>query len=256
VTNVLAIAQKELKSYFSSPIAYVLLAVFAVVYGWFFGQILLYFERTSSQMGMAGMGPQTVNINQQLIRPTLMNVSVILLFVLPLITMRTYAEEKRSGTMELLLTSPLTDVQIVLGKFLGTMGLIAAMLAITLPHILILFLYSTPEWKSLALAYLGYLLMAGCFVAVGLFVSSLTRNQIIAGVATFGIFLMLWVIDWVATFAGPRARTIYEYLSITGHFDDFTKGVLDTRHVVYYLSFIAFGLFLTVRSVDSERWRG
>jgi len=256
VTNILAIAQKELRSYFASPIAYVLLAVFAVVYGWFFGQILLFFERTSSQMGMMGMGPQNVNINQQLIRPTLMNVSVILLFVLPLITMRTYAEEKRSGTMELLLTSPLTDVQIVLGKFLGTMGLIAAMLAITLPHILILFLYSTPEWKSLALAYLGYLLMAGCFVAVGLFISSLTRNQIIAGVATFGVFLMLWVIDWVATFAGPRSRVVYEYLSITGHFDDFTKGVLDTRHIVYYLSFITFGLFLTVRSVDSERWRG
>jgi ABC-2 type transport system permease protein len=256
VTNILAIARKELRSYFSSPIAYVLLAVFAVVYGWFFGQILLFFERTSSQMGMMGMGPQNVNINQQLIRPTLMNVSVILLFVLPLITMRTYAEEKRSGTMELLLTSPLTDVQIVLGKFLGTMGLIAAMLAITLPHILILFFYSTPEWKSLALAYLGYLLMAGCFVAVGLFISSLTRNQIIAGVATFGVFLMLWVIDWVATFAGPRSRAVYEYLSITGHFDDFTKGVLDTRHIVYYLSFITFGLFLTVRSVDSERWRG
>jgi ABC-2 type transport system permease protein len=256
MTNILAIAHKELKSYFSSPIAYVLLAVFAVLYGWFFAQILLFFERQSTQMGAMGMGPQAVNINQQLIRPVLMNVSVILLFVLPLITMRTYAEEKRSGTMELLLTSPLTDPQIVLGKFLGTMGLVASMLAVTLPHILILYLYSTPEWKPLALAYVGYLLMTGCFVAVGLFISSVTRNQIIAGVATFGVFLMLWVIDWVGSFAGPRARVIYEYLSITGHFDDFTKGVLDTRHLVYYLSFITFGLFLTIRSVDSERWRG
>jgi len=256
VTNILAIAQKELKSYFASPIAYVLLAVFAVVYGWFFGQILLFFERTSSQMGAMGMGPQSVNINQQLIRPTLMNVSVILLFVLPLITMRTYAEEKRSGTMELLLTSPLTDPQIVIGKFLGTMGLIAMMLLVTVPHILLLYLYSTPEWKTLLISYLGYFLMAGCFVAVGLFISSMTRNQIIAGVTTFGVFLMLWVIDWAASFAGPRSKAIYEYLSITGHFDDFTRGVLDTRHLVYYLSFITFGLFLTVRSVDSERWRG
>lgn len=256
MTNILAVAHKELKSYFGSPIAYVLLAVFAVVYGWFFAQGLLFFERTSSQMGMMGMGSPTVNINQQLIRPILMNVSVILLFVLPLITMRTYAEEKRSGTMELLLTSPLTDLQIVLGKFFGTMGLIAAMLAITLPHILILYLYSSPEWKTLAIAYLGYLLMAGCFVAIGLFISSMTSNQIIAGVATFGVFLMLWVIDWAGAFAGPRSKLIYEYLSITGHFDDFTKGVLDTKHLVYYLSFITFGLFLTVRSVDSERWRG
>jgi ABC-2 type transport system permease protein len=256
VTNILAIAHKELKSYFASPIAYVLLGVFAVLYGWFFAAILLFFERQSSQMGMMGMGPQSVNLNQQLIRPVLMNVSVIMLFILPLITMRSYAEEKRSGTIELLLTSPLTDVQIVVGKFLGAMGLVATMLAITLPHLALLSLYSDPEWRPLMLAYLGYLLMTGCFVAVGLFISSLTSNQIVAGVATFGVFLMLWVIDWMGSFAGTRAKAIYEYLSITGHFDDFTKGVLDTKHLVYYLSFITFGLFLTVRSVDSERWRG
>lgn len=256
MTNILAVAHKELKSYFASPIAYVLLGVFAVLYGWFFAAILLFFERQSMQMGAMGMGPQNVNLNQQLIRPVLMNVSVIMLFILPLITMRTYAEEKRSGTMELLLTSPLTDVQIVLGKFLGAMGLVSAMLAITVPHLVILSFFSNPEWRPLVVAYLGYLLMTGCFVAVGLFVSSLTRNQIVAGVATFGVFLMLWVIDWMGSFAGPRAKQIYEYLSITGHFDDFTRGVLDTRHLVYYVSFITFGLFLTVRSVDSERWRG
>jgi ABC-2 type transport system permease protein len=257
VTNILAIAHKELKSYFASPIAYVLLGVFAILYGWFFGTILLYFEQQSRQMGAMGMGPQSVNLNQQLIRPVLMNVSVIMLFVLPLITMRSYAEEKRSGTIELLLTSPLTDIQIVLGKFLGAMTLIATMLAVTVPHLLLLSLYSDPEWRPLVLSYVGYLLMTGCFVAVGLFISSLTRNQIVAGVATFGVFLMLWVVDWMATFAGgPLRKSLYEYLSITGHFDDFTKGVLDTKHVVYYLSFIAFGLFLTVRSVDSERWRG
>jgi len=256
MTNILAVAHKEVKSYFASPIAYVLLGVFAVLYGWFFAAILLFFERQSMQLGAMGMGPQNVNLNQQLIRPVLMNVSVIMLFILPLITMRTYAEEKRSGTMELLLTSPLTDVQIVLGKFLGAMALVAAMLAVTVPHLLVLSLYSNPEWRPLIVAYVGYLLMTGCFVAVGLFVSSLTRNQIVAGVATFGVFLMLWVIDWMGSFAGPRAKQIYEYLSITGHFDDFTKGVLDTRHLVYYLSFITFGLFLTVRSVDSERWRG
>ena len=166
MTNMLAIAHKELKSYFASPIAYVLLGVFAVLYGWFFAAILLFFERQSSQMGMMGMGPQNVNLNQQLIRPVLMNVSVIMLFILPLITMRSYAEEKRSGTIELLLTSPLTDVQIVVGKFLGAMGLIATMLAITLPHLGLLSLYSDPEWRPLMLAYLGYLLMTGCFVAV------------------------------------------------------------------------------------------
>ena len=132
---------------------------------------------------------------------------VIFLFALPLITMRTYSEEKRSGTIELLLTSPLTDLQIVFGKFLGAMGLIAAMLAITIPHVAILFWYRRPGVEAASLTtYLGFFLMTGCFVAVGLFVSSLTRNQIVAAMATFGVFLMLWVIDWMASFLGPTPR--------------------------------------------------
>jgi ABC-2 type transport system permease protein len=170
--------------------------------------------------------------------------------------MRTYAEEKRSGTMELLLTSPVTDWEIVVGKFVGAMGLIAAMLVITLPHIGMLAYFADPEWKPVMTTYLGFFLMAGCFVAVGLFISSLTRNQIIAGMATFGVFLMLWVVDWMGSFMGPQTQSVYEYLSITRHFEDFAKGVLDTKHIVYYASFITMGLFLTARSVDSERWKG
>ncbi len=256
MTNILAVAQKELKSYFASPIAFVMIGFFAIIFGWFFAAILFFFERQSMQMGAMGMGSPTVNLNQQLIRPVFMNVMVILLFALPLITMRTYAEEKRTGTMELLLTSPLTDAEIVIGKFIGAMGLIAAMLAATLPHLALLFRYASPEWKPIATAYLGFFLMSGCFVAVGLFVSSLTRNQIIAAMVTFAVFLMLWVIDWMGSFMGPRAQAVFEYLSITGHFDDFTKGVIDTKHLVYYGSFILFGLFLTMRAVDTERWRG
>jgi ABC-2 type transport system permease protein len=256
MNNVLAIAHKELKGYFASPIAYVMMGFFAILYGWFFAAILMAFERQSAQMGAMGMGQPAINLNDQLVRPFFLNVSVIFLFALPLITMRTYAEEKRSGTMELLLTSPLTDVEIVIGKFLGAMGLVAAILAVTLPHIGVLFVFARPEWKPLLTTYFGFLLMSGCFVAVGLFISSLTRNQIIAGMVTFAVFLMLWVIDWMGAFMGPRSQQVFEYLSITRHFDDFTKGVLDTRHVVYYASFIAFGLFLTARSVDSERWRG
>jgi ABC-2 type transport system permease protein len=191
-----------------------------------------------------------------LIGPLLMNATVILLFIFPLITMRTYAEEKRSGTMELLLTSPVTDLQIILGKFLGAMGLYAAMLAVTMIHIGLLFLYGNPEWKPIATGYLGLLLMGGCFISVGLLISSLTRNQIVAGMATFAVFLMLWVINWISSFVGPTAQNVLTYLSITEHFDDFAKGVIDTKHLVYYASFMAFGLFLTMKSVDSERWRG
>jgi ABC-2 type transport system permease protein len=255
MSNILAIAHREIKAYFGSPIAYIVIGFFALMFGYFYYALLMFFDQNS--MRMAGMGgPQTANINEQMIRPVFLNSSVILLFVLPLVTMRTYSEEKRSGTIELLLTAPVTDFQIITGKFLGAMTLYAAMLGVTLVHIGVLFVFGNPEWRPVVTAYLGMLLMGGCFVAVGLLISSMTKNQIVAGMITFAVFLMLWVINWIASFTGPTTQAVLNYLSITGHLDDFTNGVLDTRHLVYYLSFIAFGLFLTARSVDTERWRG
>ncbi len=202
------------------------------------------------------MQASPLNVNQQFVRPLLLNATVVLLFVLPMITMRTYAEEKRSGTIELLLTSPVTDLQIIVGKFLGAMALYASMLLVTLIYVAVLFVFGNPEWKPIATAYLGLLLLGGCFISVGMLISSFTRNQIVAGMLTFGIFLLLWVIDWIGSFLGPSGEKIVNYLSITRHFDDFAKGVIDTAHLVYYVSFITFGLFLTAKSVDSERWRG
>ena len=256
MSNVLAIAHKELKSYFASPVAYVMIGFSAILFGWFFINLLYYFDRTQMQAGSGFQGPQAVNVNEIMISPLFLNVSVILLFTLPLITMRTYAEEKRSGTIELLLTSPLTDLQIVMGKFLGGLVLYGAMLAVTLVHMAILFTYGNPEWRPIAAGYLGLILMGACFLSLGLFVSSLTRNQIIAGMVTFAVFLMFWVVNWIATFMGPTSQAVLNYLSITEHLNDFARGVIDTKHLVYYLSFIAFSLFLTVRAVDSERWRG
>jgi len=256
MNNILAIAHKELKGYFASPVAYVVIGFSAILFGWFFINLLYYFDRTQMQAGSGFQGPQAVNVNEIMISPLFLNVSVILLFTLPLITMRTYAEEKRSGTIELLLTSPLTDLQIVMGKFLGGMVLYIAMLAVTLVHMAFLFAYGNPEWRPIATGYLGLLLMGGCFLSLGLFVSSLTRNQIIAGMVTFAVFLMFWVINWIATFMGPTPQAVLNYLSITEHLNDFARGVIDTKHLVYYFSFIAFSLFLTVRAVDSERWRG
>ena len=252
--NILAIAGKELRGYFASPIAYIVIGAFALLFGYFFYAGVAFFNRQSMQMAMGQGG--TMNINQMLVTPVFINATVMMLFLLPAITMRTYAEEKRSGTIELLLTSPVTDTEIILGKFLGAMGLYAAMLAVTLIHILLLFWFGNPEWKPIASAYLGMLLMGGCFIAVGLLISSLTKNQIVAGVVTFAVFLMLWVINWIGVFVGPTAQAILSHLSITDHFDDFSRGVIDTKHLVYYLSFISLGLFLTAKSVDSERWRG
>jgi len=214
LSNVLAIAQKELKGYFASPIAYVVIGFFALMFGYFYWALLGFFvEQSARMMGLQG-GP-TQNVNEQMIRPVFMNASVLLLFTLPMVTMRTYSEEKRSGTIELLLTSPITDFQIIMGKFLGAMGLYAAMLAVTFIHMGVLWAFGTPEWKPLVTGYLGLLLMGGCFVSIGLLISSLTRNQIVAGFVTFAVFLMLWVINWVGPFMGPRVQAVLDYLSIT-----------------------------------------
>jgi ABC-2 type transport system permease protein len=251
--NILTIAGKELRSYFTSPMGWVVMGLFALLFGYFFIAHLDHFVRRSMQSSMGG-GP--VNVNQDMIRGVFSNASVLILFLLPMITMRTYAEEKRSGTIELLLTSPVTDVEIVMGKFLGAAGFFAALLGVTLLNMAILFVYGNPEWKPVITGYLGLLLMGSCFISIGLFVSSTTKNQVVAGAATFVVALLLWIISWLGSSFGPNTAAVLSYLSITEHFDDFSKGVLDTKHLIYYFSVIAFGLFLTVKSVDTERWRG
>jgi ABC-2 type transport system permease protein len=253
VRNIIAIADKELRSYFASPIAYIIIGFFALPFGVFFYLYLEAFMRQSMQQAQFG---GSMNVNQQVIRYVLQNASVIILFVMPMITMRTYAEEKRSGTIELLLTSPVTDFQIIVGKFLGALGLYIAMLLVTMLYIAILFVFGNPEWRPLIAAYTGLLLMGGAFLSLGLFISSTTDNQIVAGIITFVVFLLLWIVGWFADTAGPTVGPITSYLSITEHFDDFSKGIIDTKHVLYYASLITFGLFLTAKSVDSERWRG
>jgi ABC-2 type transport system permease protein len=253
VRNIAAIANKELRSYFSSPMAYIVIGFFLLPFGVFFFLYLQSFVQQSLRMAQMG---GAMNVNQQVVRYVLQNASVIVLFIMPMITMRTYSEEKRSGTIELLLTSPVSDVEIILGKFFGALGLYIAMLLATLLYMAVLFVYGNPEWRPLVAGYLGLLLMGGAFVSIGLLISSTTNNQIVAGVVTFVVFLLLWIIGWFADTAGPTIGPITQYLSITEHFDDFSKGIIDTKHVIYYLSLITFGLFLTAKSVDTERWRG
>ncbi len=253
--NILTLAEKELRGYFVSPIAYVVLGLFALLFGVFYVSSINFMVQVS--MGQFGMGgPQVVNINEYMIRPLFGNTAVVLLMMLPMLTMRSFAEEKRSGTIELLLTSPLTNVQIILGKFLGAMALYALMLSLTLIHIGVLFWYGEPEWAPVASGYLGLLLMGGSFISIGLAISSMTKNQVVAGVGTFAVLLLFWVINWIGDAAGPTTQSVLAYLSILEHFDDFSKGVIDTTHVTYYVSFITLGLFLTAKSMDMERWSG
>jgi ABC-2 type transport system permease protein len=247
------IAGKELRGYFGSPVAWVMMGLFAVLFGYFYNVYLAVFlSPMRSQFG----APPVQNVNSEMIRPLLQNASVLILFLLPMMTMRTYSEEKRSGTIELLLTAPITDVEIILGKFLGAVGLYAGLLVVTAIYVGLLFGVGSPEWRPILSGYLGLLLLGACFISVGLFISSLTKNQMVAGAATFVVALMFWIISWFADSSGPTTAAVLNYLSVTQHFDDFGKGVIDTKHIIFYLSFIAFGLFLTLKSVDSERWRG
>ncbi|MCY4626161.1 MAG: ABC transporter permease subunit, partial [Acidobacteria bacterium] len=181
--------------------------------------------------------------------------AILVLFLLPLLSMRTVSEEIRSGTMELLLTAPITDGQIVFGKFLAAFALYGGMLALTGLHLGVLFWFSQPEVAPVLAAYLGLLLLGAGLLALGLFFSSLTRNQIVAGLLTFGALLVLWLVEFAGARGGELGR-ILAYLSVTGHMEGFARGVITTRDLVFYLSFAAFWLFLARESVRSRRWRG
>ena len=233
------ICQKELRSYFASPIAYLLLTMFALIFGFFFWNAVGYFNLMGLESQMRGQS-FPMNINEQVIRPLLSNVSVIGLFFIPMITMRLFAEEKRTGTIELLVTSPIRDIETILGKWLAAMMMYLCMLAFTALNFAFLFRFGNPDWKPLA---------------IGTFISTLTRNQIIAGAATFGACLLLWVFSWVAGYETATWAKVMSYMSVTDHFESFAKGVLDSKDLVFFVSLIFFGLFLTSRSMESLRWR-
>ena len=252
--NVLIICRKELNSYFSSPIAYGLMAFFAVIAGYFFYVAVAIFVTRGMESQMMGRS-FPMDVNEWVIRPVLMNVSVIGLFLIPMITMRLFAEEKRSGTIELLATSPVHDAEIILGKWLAAMILYTSILAISALDLGALFLYGQPDWKPVLVGYLGLLLQGGALLAVGTFISTLTKNQIIAGTATFAVCLLLWVLDWVSAYNTAEWAKVVSYLSVVTHFETFSKGVLDSKDVIFYLSTIFLGLFLTARSMESLRWR-
>lgn len=254
MNNIWIIFRKEMRSYFVSPVAYVLLTLFALLCGWFFWNALAYFVVEGLQMQMHGQS-FPMNINEQIIRPLLSNFSVIGLFFIPLISMRLFAEEKRSGTIELLATSPIRDVEVILGKWLAAVGLYACLLLCTALSFAFLFLYGNPDWKPLALGYLGLLLQAGGLLAIGTLISTMTRNQIVAAAATFAVCLMLWIIGWPAGYETATWAQVCAYFSVINHFESFAKGVLELKDMVFYVTLIFFGLFLTTRSMESLRWR-
>ena len=252
--NVLIICEKEIRSYFTSPIAYLLMAIFALIFGFFFYSATAFFVIQSMQSQMQGQS-QPMNVNDFIVGPLLNNASVVGLFLIPMISMRLFAEEKRQGTMELLMTSPLKDWEIILGKWLGALVMYACVIGLSALNVAMLFAYGKPDWRPIAVGYLGLLLQGGCLLAIGTFISTTTRNQIIAGGATFAVCLMLWVLDWVSSYQQAAWAKVIAYLSVLTHFEPFSKGVIDSKDVIFYLSMIFLGLFLTARSLESLRWR-
>ncbi len=248
--------KKEMRLYFGSPVAYVVFTFFLVISGWFFSQIFLFYSDVSMRSFMQPQFGQSLNISDSVMRPLFTNMSVVLLFFMPMLTMRLFAEEKRSGTMELLLTYPVRDGEVLTGKFLAAAALYALLLALTLLYPGLVAHFTRVEWGPVLTGYLGLTLVGATFLAVGLLVSSLTENQIVAGFGAFGVLLAFWVIGWGAEFSTGRLRTVLQYLSMTEHLDGFSRGLIDTKDLVYYGSAIALALFLTLRSLESKRWRG
>ena len=253
--NAWVIAKRDLGSFFNSPIFYVVTTVFLIIYSFIFFNILNFFSFQSLQASQLQAMGMNLSLNEMVIEPSLQNMSVILLMIIPVITMRSFADEKKMKTFRLLLSSPVPLREIVFGKFLACMIVVTVMILISSYSVGFLFLLGNPEIGPIVTGYLGVILMASCYVSVGVFASSLTDNQIVAAVLTFGFSLFMWVIGWGAQAAGATTGQVLQFLSIVDHMDRFLKGMVDTSDLVYFLSFILLSLFLCHRVLDSNRWR-
>ncbi|HXH28793.1 MAG TPA: ABC transporter permease subunit [Candidatus Polarisedimenticolia bacterium] len=278
--NTLAIAWREVRTYFTSPLAYVVIGVFLALSGYIFWASLVRFSELCLQLSGNPMYRQQLNVNDMVIRPLFGTIGIIFLLMIPVITMRLLAEERKNGTSELLFTCPVTSGEVVLGKYLGAAVLLLVMIAVTVCYpLLISFAGANPDLKPALVGSLGVLLMGLSFLGVGLLISSLTENQIVAAVGAFGALLFLWIMNWIADAAkitlaglmntlslglwqkaglgtgGPSLGDLLNRMSIIEHMQDFRKGIVDSEHVVFYLTFIFLTLFLTQRVIESRRWR-
>lgn len=253
--NFWPVFKRELRVYFTSPIAYAVTTIFLVIAGYFFYNGLALFSLLSLQ---ASRNPyiDSLNISDMVISPMIGNISIILLLMLPVLTMRLFSEEKKSGTFELLFSYPVRDIEVLLGKYLSALTVVVIMLGLTGLYQLILMYLGVNDDGVMMTGYLGLFLMAAAFIALGLFISSMTENQIVAAVVSFGVLLLFWVVGWSASSTEGQLRAVLEYISLVSHLIGFAKGMINTADIAYYLLFIFLFLFLTLRSLESKRWRG
>jgi ABC-2 type transport system permease protein len=257
--NLYAIYRKEMRHYFVSPIAYVVIGAFLFISGYAFNIILKQVIEHAFAIEMQSMqfgAPPQFDVPIITMGSFFGFLPTLILIFTPVLTMGIFAEERKRGTMELLMTSPLTELDIVLGKYLAALSVFALMLLPTAGYFAFIFLHSEPmpPWRLLLVAYAAALLFGGALLALGTFISSLTESQIIAAVLTFVAFLFLFLVGFASDSTGGLGAVIH-YAGITNHYEDFTKGVIDTSGLIYFFSFIILFVFLTVRSIDSMRWR-
>jgi ABC-2 type transport system permease protein len=253
--SVWIILKKELKAYLYSPIAYILSAFFLLVSGFFFYNILAWVNEQTMRLMQSGYPVDRVNVSQLLFEPFFNNIAVILMFLLPLLTMRLFADEKKMRTEEMLLTAPVPLTAIIVGKYLAALAIYAGILLLTATFAAFAFIYGNPELAPLLAAYLGLFLMGAVFIAIGAFASALTENQVIAAAISISSILLIWVVSWIGE-SGPGAwRGVLTYLSFFSHFRNTIGGVIDTQDIVYFLSFIFLGLYLTRAVFEFRKWR-
>lgn len=236
MSKIFAIAGRELRSYFASPVAYILAACFMLLSGFLFGVILFHMKQATLQ-------------------PLFQNMAVMLLLLIPAFTMRLIAEERKNGTIELLMTSPIHDRDLVIGKYLSALAFLVFLLALTLVYPVLLSFVAKPDWATIWTGYLGIFLLGAAFMAVGTLISSLTSNVVVAAVGTFVISLILWLLPSAGQIFGGTVSDVVTYLSVMNHQENLGRGVIDTIDLLYYASFIIGTLFLTIRSVETYHWR-
>jgi ABC-2 type transport system permease protein len=255
VRAVVAIGRRELAGFFATPVGWLCLTGFTLITGFFFAMMSTEFSVQATTAAYNPYVAEQINLNDWLVQPFFANTAVILLMLSPALSMRLFAEDRKQHSIELLLSSPISSGQIVLGKFLGVMGFVGAMLATTLPLIAMLYWLGTPDTGTLVSCYLSIFLLAASFLSVGMLTSAMTENQIVALVTGFGALLLLWVLSWANTIAGPGVGDVLASLSMLSHLEQLMKGLLHLKDVVYFVSFVAFFLFATTLRVEAYRWR-
>jgi len=257
--NIYLIAKKEFQAYFTSPVAYVVITIFLVITGYFFYNLFASFSTLSFQ---ASTNPaiakqqNLLNITETVIRPLFGNMGTIMLLMMPLLTMRLFAEEKKSGTIELLLTYPISDMEVIIGKLAACIAVFVLMLSATVTCPILVMVFGEPETGPIITGYLGLFLMGTAFISLGLFTSSITENQIVAATLSFGVLFLFSMMGYSFSFMGPALGRFIMSISLIGHMEGFAKGIIDTTDIIYYFIFSALFVFLTLRVMESKKWRG